>query len=149
MNNYSLEHIFGWVLWLAGCGHFAILIASFQVPSRLRWKEDLARLMPFNRKLLWVQSSFTVLTIIAFGVLTLVLHDEMLRGDRSALAVVCFIAVYWTARIFVDVFYFAHEDWPKGRQFVIGHILLTCLFTALAGTYCALLIWQVWLRAKS
>jgi len=56
-------------------GHFIILFASFQVFSRLRWREDLAQLMPFNRKLPWVQSRFTVLTIIAFGTLTLILHQ--------------------------------------------------------------------------
>ena len=113
MSDYSLQHLFDGVLWFAGSGHFIILLASFQVPSRLRWREDLAQLMPLNRKLLWVQSSFTVLTIVAFGVLTLLLHKEMLRGDRSALALVCFIAVYWTARIFVDAFYFVHRDWRK------------------------------------
>ena len=79
---------------------------------------------------------------------TLVLHGEMLRGDRSALALVCFMAVYWTARIFVDAFYFSHDDWPQGRWFVFGHILLTSLFTGLALSYWGLLVWQVWLRAK-
>jgi hypothetical protein len=146
MSKFSAEHIFDLILWLAGLGHFVILTASFQVPSRLRWKEDLARLMPFNRKMLWVQSSFTVLTIIAFGTLTLALHAELLRGDRAALGLACFIGSYWTARILVDAFYFSHEDWPKGRQFVIGHILLTSLFTALASSYWGLFIWQVWLR---
>lgn len=146
MSNGSLEQFFGLVLWFAGYGHFLVLVASFQVPSRLRWKEDLAQLMPLNRKLLWVQSSFTVLTIIAFGALTLVLHGEMLRGERSALALVCFMAVYWTARIFVDAFYFSHDDWPQGRWFVFGHILLTSLFTGLALSYWGLFVWEVWLR---
>ena len=143
MTNYSAEQIFDLALWFAGAGHFVILFASFQVPARLRWKEDLAQLMPLNRKLLWVQSSFTVLTIIAFGTLTLVLHKEMLRGDRAAIGLVCFIAVYWTARILVDALYFSHQDWPRGRQFVIGHFLLTSMFVALAGTYWGLLVWQV------
>jgi alginate O-acetyltransferase complex protein AlgI len=149
MTNYSAEHFFDLALWLAGLGHFVILFASFQVPSRLRWKEDLAQLMPLNRKLLWVQSSFTVLTIIAFGTLTLTLHEELLRGDRAALELACFIATYWTARILVDAFYFSHEDWPKGKQFVIGHFLLTTLFVALAGSYWGLFVWQLWLRARS
>jgi len=140
---------FDLVLWLAGAGHFVILAASFQVPFRLRWKQDLAQLMSFNRKLLWVQSGFTVLTIIAFGTLTLALHAELLRGDRAAMGLACFIGCYWTARILVDAFYFSHEDWPKGRQFVIGHILLTSLFVALAASYWSLFVWQVWLRAKS
>ncbi|MBZ5680678.1 MAG: hypothetical protein LAO24_11270 [Acidobacteriia bacterium] len=149
MTNSLAERLFNLDLWLAGAGHFVILIASAQVPSRLRWKQDLAQLMPFNRKLLWVQGSFTVLTIIAFGTLTLVLHEELLRGDRAALGLACFIGSYWTARVLVDAFYFSHEDWPKGKEFVIGHTLLTCLFVALAGSYWSLVLWQVWLRAKS
>jgi alginate O-acetyltransferase complex protein AlgI len=146
MSHDATERFFGLLLWLAGGAHFVILCASFQVPSRLHWKEDLAKLMPFNRKLLWVQSSFTVLTIIAFGSLTLTLHNEMLRGDRAAVALACFIAVYWTARILVDAFYFSHDDWPKGKQFVAGHVLLTSLFTALAASYWAVFVWHVWVR---
>jgi hypothetical protein len=129
-------------LWLVGAGHFLILFASFQVPARLGWKDNLKCLTPFNRKFVWVQSSFTVLTIIAFGTLTLVLHRELLRGDRAAMGLAVFIAVYWTARILVDAFYFSHEDWPKGAMFVVGHILLTALFCFLAGSYWALIAWR-------
>jgi alginate O-acetyltransferase complex protein AlgI len=134
-------------LWLAGIGHFCVLIASFQVPSRLGWKQDLAKLTPFNRKLMWTHGGFAVLTIMAFGALTLLLHDEMLRGDRAAVALACFIAVYWSVRIVVDLAYYAHSDWPRGRVFVIGHALLTLLFLFLAGTYVAVVLWNAHLTA--
>jgi hypothetical protein len=49
------------------------------------------------------------------------LHAELLRGDRAALGIACFIGLYWTARVVVDALYFSHADWPKGREFVIGH----------------------------
>jgi hypothetical protein len=101
--------------------------------------------MPFNRKMLWVQSGFTVLTIVAFGTLTLLLHAELLRGDRAALGLACFIAIYWTTRILVDAFYFSHADWPKGPAFVVGHTLLTLLFFSLAVSYAGLFIWRSWL----
>lgn len=133
---------FDLALWAAGAGHFLILVASFQVPGQLRWKTDLAQLMPFNRKLLWVQGSFTVLTIIAFGTLMLALHEELLHGDRAALALAVFIASYWTARILVDAFYFSHGDWPQGGRFVVGHVLLTSLFIFLAGVNWALVWWH-------
>lgn len=142
-----MERFFDLDLWFAGAAHFLILFASFQVPYRLEWKTDLAQLMPFNRKLLWVQGGFTVLTIIAFGILTLMLHQELLRGDRAALALACFIGLYWTARIVVDAFYFSHVDWPKGHSFVLGHILLTLLFSTLAASYVALFVWNVWLKS--
>ena len=146
MNAPFIERLIGFGLWVAAAGHFVILIASFQVPYRLHWQEDLRSLMPFNRKLLWVQGGFTVLTIIAFGTLTLALHSELLQGDRAALGLAGFIGTYWTARILVDAFYFSHHDWPKGKRFLAGHILLTCLFSLLAAFYWGLLIWHVWPR---
>ena len=145
MTNSLGQRFFDIDLWLVGAAHFVILIASFQVPYRLRWKQDLRQLMPFNRKLLWVQSGFTVLTIIAFGTLTLVLHTELLRGDHAALGLACFIGIYWTTRILVDALYFSHSDWPKGTEFVIGHGLLTLLFSVLAASYLGLFVWHVWL----
>ncbi len=133
-----MNELFSLALWLAGAGHFCILAASFQVPSRLGWKQDLARISEFNRKLMWTYGGFTVLTIVAFGVMTLALHAEMLRGDRAALALAAFIGVYWAVRVLVDFFYFGHSGWPRGALFVAGHALLTGLFVALAATYLGL-----------
>lgn len=139
----TAQEIFSAALWLAGIGHFCVLIASFQVPAKLRWKEDLHKLTSFNRKLMWVHGGFAVLTIIAFGTLTLALHDEMLRGDRAALGLALFIGVYWALRIAVDFFYYEHKDWPSGRSFLFGHILLTSLFVYLAAANLGIVIWKV------
>ncbi len=140
----KLESVFSLALWFAGAGHFCVLIASFQVPSRLHWKEDLEKLTVFNRKLMWVHGAFTVLTIVAFGMLTLVFHGEMLRGDRAALGLALFIGAYWALRVAVDFFYYDHADWPKGRGLVAGHILLNLLFVYLAATNLAIVVWKVW-----
>jgi hypothetical protein len=143
---HSAKDVFSLALWIAGIGHFGVLIASFQVPSRLEWREELKKLTPFNRKLMWVHGAFAVLTIIAFGTLTLTLHDEMLRGDRAALDVALFIGIYWVLRIGVDFFYYDHEDWPTGKGFVAGHILLTSLFVYLTATNLGLVVWKMWIH---
>lgn len=140
------ENLFSLALWLSGVGHFCVLIASFQVPSRLHWKEDLKQLTPFNRKLMWVYGGFTVFTIVAFGTLTLTLHPEFLQGDRAALGLALFIGVYWTLRIVVEFFYYDLADWPRGRGMVAGRILLTLLFIYLAGSNLALFFWKVFAR---
>ena len=142
----GIEAILDRALWLAGFGHFALLAASFQVPARLGWREDVAKLRPFNRKLFWTYGAFTALTIVAFGTLTLILHDELLRGERAALGLAAFIGFFWTARLAVDFLYFSHAEWPQGRRFLVGHGLLVLLFLFLAATYFALLAWHVWLR---
>jgi len=148
MTNTLVQKLFDVNLWFVGAAHFVILIASFQVPYRLHWKQDLQQLIPFNRKLLWVQGGFTVLTIIAFGTLTLALHTELLRGDRAAMGLACFIGIYWTTRILVDAVYFSHADWPGGTAFVVGHALLTLLFCWLAASYLGLFFSHLWPRAN-
>jgi hypothetical protein len=115
-------------LWLAGAGHFALLAVSAQVPGRLGWRTDLARLTDFNRRFVWVAGGFIVLTYLGFGVLTLLLHDEMLRGDRSAVALAGFIGVFWLVRVVVDATAFRHAPWPAGRLFRLGHVALVTLF---------------------
>jgi hypothetical protein len=147
MTNALVQRLFDFDLWYVGVAHFVILFASFQVPYQLRWKQQLQLLMPFNRKLLWVQSGFTVLTIVAFGTLTLTLHTELLRGDRAAMGLACFIGIYWTTRILVDAIYFSHADWPQGRAFIVGHAMLNLLFFSLAASYIALFVWHVLVRA--
>jgi len=138
----NFPHILSLALWLAGIGHFCLLIASVQVPARLGWKKDLAQLTDFNRRLMWIYAATTLLTIVAFGVLTLALHDAFLARDRAAVALAAFIAIFWTLRIIVDFAYLRHTDWPRGLAFVFGHILLVALFVALAATYWLVIIWS-------
>lgn len=150
-NLHQLLHLraFDWyfslALWLGGAGHFVILLASFQVPKQLVWREDLAQLTRFNRKVFWTYGGFIVGTIVAFGVLALVLHDELLRGDRSAVAVSLFIGAFWTARVLTDFFYFGNEDWPRGALFEIGHVAPTLLFCALAILFGVVVPLRAWL----
>jgi hypothetical protein len=128
------------LVYVLGTAQFCILAASFQVPTRLRWKEELPRLSSLNHKLMWTYGSFIVYTILSFGVLTLVLHDEILQGTRAGLALSVVMMLWWTLRLATDVFYFKSSDWPKGRFMQIGHVMLNCLFTfVLCGYACVLL----------
>jgi hypothetical protein len=95
---------------------------------------------------MWTYGGTIVLTIVSFAVLTFALHDEMLRGDRAALALAGFIAVFWVMRLVVDAFYFRSEDWPEGPQFKIGHLLLNSLFVSLVVGYGGLVVWHIFHR---
>ena len=132
LHRQTFDWYFSLALWLGAAGHFLILGASFQVPKQLGWREDFAKLSRFNRKVFWTYGGFIVGMIISFGIIALVLHNEYLRGDKSAVVVSLFNGAFWTARIFTDFLYFGDEDWPRGAWFEIGHVALTLLFCALA-----------------
>lgn len=127
-------------LWLAGIAHFCVLAAGVQVPHRLAWRTELARLSRFNQRIVWAYHAFIGLTILGFGTLTLVLHDDIMRGDRAALGLVALMAGWWLLRLAIDAFWYSHEDWPRGRVFAIGHALLIVAFVGMAGTYVAVLV---------
>ena len=144
LTQHGLDWWMNLLVWVLGLAHFCVLIASFQVPLRLGWREELPRLSSFNRKLVWTLGGFTTMTITAFGTLTLVLHRQLMAGDTAALAIAVYIVCFWSARLLIDAFYYRHSDWPEGQQFVVGHTLLNCLFLFLVAGYGSLLAWH-WL----
>lgn len=118
---------------IAGLTHFGVLLAGIQAPAQLNWSEEVPRLSPFNQKILIVYYLFTGFTIVLFGSLTLYLRDDIVSGDRVASILALVIGTWWTARILVDAFVFDHDDWPEGRRFVVGHLVLTSGFIGMAG----------------
>lgn len=130
-------------LWIGAAGHFLVLVASFRVPQELDWETDLASLQPLNRKLLWTYGGFIVMMIVAFGVMTALFHDQFVAGSPVALGLCGLIAVFWSARILVDFFYFSHDDWPDGVEFVVGHTMLTSLFLLLVSIYGGTVVFHV------
>lgn len=140
-----MKDFFNITLWLAGIGHFVVLIASFQVPKIFEWKKDFAKLKPINRKLVWTYAIYIFLIILTFGILTLVFHNEFLNGEPVALGLSLFIGLFWAGRICLDLFSVKHEFWPEGKLFIVGHVLLFFLFFSLVINYLGLFIWHVFL----
>ena len=132
------------LLWLAGCGHFLVLAASFQVPHRLGWHKELQLLRPLNRKLLWVYGGFIVGMITSFGALIIKLRPLMLAGETGATYLLGLIAVFWSARLVVDAIVFEHDDWPQGPEFIVGHTMLTSLFIFIIGVCWWVVLSHVW-----
>ena len=119
-------------LLVAGVTHFGVLLAGIQAPAQLNWSEELPLMSKFNQKIMVVYYLFTGFTIVLFGSLTFYLRDDIVAGDRVASLLALVIGIWWTGRILVDAFVFNHEDWPEGRRFVIGHIVLTLGFVGMA-----------------
>jgi alginate O-acetyltransferase complex protein AlgI len=141
LHGQIVQHSGAWYLShaisAAAVGHLIILIASAQAPSRLGWKQDVAKLTRFNQKIFWVYGLFIVLCIVSFAAMTWWLHDSLLQGDRAARAIAGFIATFWTMRVAVDVLWYDLRDWPPGNALLVGHALLTSLFCCLATVYWA------------
>jgi hypothetical protein len=136
-----MNHILPWLILIAGVMHFGILIASALVPRVLDWKKSLAGLDPLSRHLIWVHGAFIVLVIIAFGALSVVLSHELARGDLLARGVCLFIAVFWTARLFVQFFVFDAKQYLKTLVLKLGYNALTVVFSYIAVVFWLAACW--------
>ena len=132
---HTAEWYLSHALYAAAICHLLVLIASFQVPARLGWRDDIPKLTRFNQKVFWVYGFYILLCIVSFAALTWRLHDEFLAGEPAARGLAGFIAVFWTVRVLVDICWYDHRDWPTGNALVTGHALVTSLFLALATVY--------------
>ena len=123
------------LLIIGGILHFVILIASALTPRVLDWRENLATLHPFLRRLFWVYGAFIVLVIISFGTLTLFRTDELASATPLARSVCAMIAIFWAARLSVQFFVFDARPFLTTAFRRVGYHGLTILFSALVFIY--------------
>ena len=123
------------LLQIAAIVQLTILIASALVPRILDWRRNLAGLQPFLRKLFWVYGCFIVLTIIGFAVLTLRNADAMAAGDSVARSLCAFIAIFWAARLLVQLAVFDARPFLTNAFYKVGYDALTFSFIFLMLVY--------------
>jgi hypothetical protein len=122
------------ILRLAGAAQLFILIASALVPFRLDWKKELASLPKLHLQMYWTYGGYIVGCIVAFGLGSLFLADDLAAGTLLARCVCGFVAVFWGVRVGLQPVFDAKpyltEWWLK-----TGYHTLTVLFAALTLVY--------------
>jgi hypothetical protein len=123
------------LILLAGACHFGILIASALVPRVLDWRGELARLNPLSRHVVWTHGAFVVLTIVAFGAISLANPRELAAGSALARSFCGFVAVFWLARLAVQLFVFDARPFLTRTFLKLGYHALTAVFAFLGTVY--------------
>lgn len=123
------------LLLTAGWMHFLLLPVSVAVPVLLDWRREFAHLSPLTRQVVWVHGIYVSATVIAFGVFTLVGRESMLAREPLGLALAAFIALFWGARLGIQVFSYPKETWPRGWHVVVARHGLTALFAYWTAVY--------------
>lgn len=116
------------MIFVSGILHFGTLLASAAAPQVLDWRRELQKLHPLTRQLVWVHGLFIVLTIIGFGLLTLLFSHDLANGSPLSRAVSAFIAFFWAARLLIQFFVFDPTPFLKTLFLKIGYHGLTIVF---------------------
>lgn len=122
------------LIFAAGIGQLCVLFASALVPSRLNWKEELASLKRLHKQMYWVYGGYVVLSIVAFGTISLVAADELAAGGRLARGFCGYVTVFWGVRLGLQWVFDVKEHlttwWLK-----LGYHLLSLLFVSFTLVY--------------
>ena len=122
-------------MFAAGAGQLLLAAGSLAIPRVLKWREELAKLRPLTRQVFWTYSGYIWTTNVGFGLVSVLMPDELLAGTKLAAAVCGFITLYWLARIVVQFAYFDRRDAPSGMIFTLAEVALIGLFIFLTFTY--------------
>ena len=128
---------------LAGVCHFGILIASALVPRVLDWRGELAQLNPLSRHVIWTHGAFIVLTIVAFGAISLANPRELAAGSGLARWFCGFVAVFWLSRLAIQLFVFDARPYLTRTFLKLGYHALTLVFAFLGTVYAWAAIWPL------
>ena len=122
------------LLFAAGAAQLCVLVASALVPFRLNWRTELSSLPRLHRQMYWVYGGYVVLSIVAFGLLSLFNARELAQRSGLARGVCLYIAVFWGVRVTLQAV-FDVKAHLTAWWLTAGYVLLTVLFAAFTVVY--------------
>ncbi len=102
------------LLQAAGIAQIVLALLHLYFPKRFRWKEEAALMSRLNEQIFHVHTFFVCLVLVLFGLLSLFLPSELLRGDLLARSVSGGISFFWFCRFFAQLFVYDSALW-RGR----------------------------------
>lgn len=126
------------LLVLAGAGQIALALVSLAVPRVLHWREETARLSPLTREVFWTYAAYIWTSHIAFGLVSMLLPQALLDPGPLAPCITGFIALWWSARLALQIFAFDRSARPPGARYVAAELALVTVFVGCALLYSTL-----------
>lgn len=117
-----------------GVGQLLVLIASALVPIRLNWRQEFQTLSRLHRQLYWVYGGYIVLSVLAFGSISILHAQEISSGTGLARAFCFYVTLFWGIRLALQAVFDVKEHlttwWLK-----CGYHVLTLMFLSFVLIY--------------
>jgi hypothetical protein len=128
--NESLPHL----IFAAGIGQLSVLVASALVPIRLNWREEFAPLSRLHRQMYWTYGGYVALSIVAFGLISLLNSRELAGGSGLARSFCLYVAIFWGIRLGLQPVFDVKQHltawWLRA-----GYYALSLMFASFTGIY--------------
>lgn len=102
----------------------ALALVHIIFPKYFNWGKELKFLSLINRQMMTVHTFFIAFTVFLMGLLCLTSTNELIEtnlGKKISLG----LGVFWTIRLFIQLFVYSSDLW-KGKKFeTVIHILFS------------------------
>jgi len=125
-----------WLIILGGIGQiFTALIYPYIRHRVFDWYNDVKQLKPLNQEIAKTYGRYIQGLNFSFGLIALVLTDDLKNKTALAIAITGLIAAYWVGKVATQIAYYPMYDIPKERIFKIGSYCMNVLFVLFAVVY--------------
>lgn len=97
------------LLRVAGAVHLIIIGANFVLPGRVNLGANLRRLDPFVRQVFVIHHAYIIAVLGLFAALCFLYPAELAGGTGLGRFVCGFMAIFWGARLWIQLFYYDRE----------------------------------------
>ncbi len=128
-----------WLIMVGGVGQiFTALIYPYIRHKVFDWYNDIKKLKPLNQEIAKTYGRYIQGLNFSFGLISILLTNELKNGTALAVALTGLIAAYWTGKLITQFAYYPMYQIPKKLIFKIGEVLMNTLFI----TFAAVFIWM-------
>ncbi len=122
-------------LRVAGVLLAGLVVVNLFVPSRFRWREELARVSLLNRQIFQVHSVFIVLVLALFSALLLTCADVLVEPSRLTRAIFVGLTIFWALRMAMQWWFYSPDIWRGSRFFTAMHVVFSALWIYMTGVF--------------
>jgi hypothetical protein len=113
----------------------SIVCLNFALPRHFGWKQELSRISLLTRQVFIVHCLFIIITCTMFGLLALLYTPALLQPTPLARLVLAGLTIFWSVRLFVQLFVYDASLWRGDRGRTVLHIAFTLTWAYFAATF--------------
>lgn len=133
-----------WLIILGGIGQiFTAIIYPYIRHKVFDWYTDVKQLKPLNQEIAKTYGRYIQGLNFAFGLIAILLPNDLKNGTHLAIAITGLIAAYWVGKVATQIAYYPMYDIPKKFIFKWGGYGMNTLFVFFAVIYSLLLIQNI------
>lgn len=125
-----------WLIILGGIGQiFTALIYPYIRHNVFDWYNDVKQLKPLNQEIAKTYGRYIQGLNFSFGLIAILLTEDLQNGSRLALAMTGLIAAYWIGKVATQIAYYPMYQIPQKALFKIGSYFMNVLFILFASVF--------------